>query len=62
MDTNLVQQVLERFKIEYNKKDRSGIYGVTQREVAYNSNKIAGSALTKEQKIYRNLVIRFFEE
>ena len=39
----------KRFKIEQKKRDRSGIYGVTQRELAYNSNKIEGSTLTPEQ-------------
>lgn len=29
--------------------DRSGIYGFTQRLMAYNSNKIEGSTLTEEQ-------------
>jgi len=29
--------------------DRSGIYGVTQRKLAYNSNKIEGSTLTEDQ-------------
>ena len=33
--------------IEKNKKIRSGIYGLTQRELAYNSNKIEGSTLSK---------------
>ena len=49
VDIELVQKLLERFKIEQKKRDRSGIYGVTQRELAYNSNKIEGSTLTKEQ-------------
>lgn len=33
--------------VEKNKKIRSGIYGLTQRELAYNSNKIEGSTLSK---------------
>lgn len=49
MDYELVQKLRERFIIEQKKKDRSGIYAVTQRELAYNSNKIEGSTLTKEQ-------------
>lgn len=49
MDKDFVQQLLDRFKIEKKKRDRSGIYGLTQRELAYNSNKIEGSTLTKEQ-------------
>lgn len=49
MQDSIVQKLVERFKIEQKKKDRSGIYAVTQRELAYNSNKIEGSTLTKEQ-------------
>lgn len=36
-------------KIEHLKKDRSGVYGYTQRTLAYNSNRIEGSTLTEEQ-------------
>ena len=38
--------LLERFKIEREKFDRSGVYAYTQRLLAYNSNKIEGSTLT----------------
>lgn len=41
--------LLERFKIEKERFDRSGVYAYTQRLLAYNSNKIEGSALTEEQ-------------
>lgn len=41
--------LIERFQIERKRKDRSGIYGYTQRLLAYNSNKIEGSTLTEEQ-------------
>ncbi len=41
--------LIERFKIEKNKFDRSGIYAYTSRTMAYNSNKIEGSTLTEEQ-------------
>ncbi len=41
--------LLERFKIEREKFDRSGVYAYTQRLLAYNSNKIEGSTLTEEQ-------------
>lgn len=34
---------------ERNRNDRSGIYGFTQRSMAYNSNKIEGSTLTEDQ-------------
>ncbi|WP_343209847.1 Fic family protein [Anaerolentibacter hominis] len=39
----------ERFQIERKKIDRSGVYGFTQRLLAYNSNRIEGSTLTEEQ-------------
>lgn len=41
--------LLERFKIERSRFDRSGIYAYTQRLLAYNSNRIEGSTLTEEQ-------------
>lgn len=51
MDDNLefINFLLERFKIERKKVDRSSIYAYTQRLLAYNSNKIEGSTLTEEQ-------------
>lgn len=41
--------ILERFAIERERFDRSGVYAFTQRLLAYNSNKIEGSTLTEEQ-------------
>ena len=41
--------LLERFRIERKRFDRSGVYAYTQRLLAYNSNKIEGSTLTEEQ-------------
>ena len=41
--------LLERYKIEKEKFDRSGVYAYTQRLLAYHSNKIEGSTLTEEQ-------------
>ncbi len=41
--------LFERFRIEREKFDRSGVYAYTQRLFAYNSNKIEGSTLTEEQ-------------
>ena len=41
--------LLDRFNIERDKFDRSGVYACTQRLLAYNSNKIEGSTLTEEQ-------------
>lgn len=48
-DKDLLDFLLERFKIERGKFDRSGVYAYTQRLLAYNSNKIEGSTLTEEQ-------------
>ena len=39
----------ERLLIEFRKQDKSGVYGFTQRAMAYNSNRIEGSTLTPEQ-------------
>ena len=46
MDTN---KLIERLQIEYERQDKSGVYGLTQRLLAYNSNKIEGSTLTYNQ-------------
>lgn len=45
-DRNALVWVL---KLEHSMKDRSGIYGYSQRALAYNSNRIEGSTLTEEQ-------------
>lgn len=47
--SEFISFLLNRFKIEHTKRDRSGVYGFTQRLMAYNSNKIEGSTLTEEQ-------------
>lgn len=49
MNEDFMKFLLERFKIERERFDRSGIYAYTQRLLAYNSNKIEGSTLTEEQ-------------
>lgn len=49
---DLLRILLERFKIEREKFDKSGIYAYTQRLLAYNSNNIEGSALTEEQTAF----------
>ena len=46
---DFIQFLQERFQIERKKFDRSGVYGYTQRLLAYNSKKIEGSTLTEEQ-------------
>lgn len=38
-----------RFHIETAKQDRGGVYALTQRKMAYNSNRIEGSTLTEKQ-------------
>ncbi len=43
------EKLLKRLKIEFNKQDKSGAYGETQRLLAYNSNRIEGSTLTYNQ-------------
>lgn len=43
------KKLIERLLIEQEKNDRSGVYGETQRLMAYNSNKIEGSKLTFNQ-------------
>lgn len=48
-DKEFLKFLLERFKIEKELFDRSGVYAYTQRLLAYNSNKIEGSTLTEEQ-------------
>ena len=49
MERKFNEFLLDRFQIEHAKRDRSGVYGFTQRLMAYNSNKIEGSTLTEEQ-------------
>lgn len=46
---NVLEFLLERYRIERKKFDRSGVYAYTQRLLAYHSNKIEGSTLTEEQ-------------
>lgn len=44
-----IKRLINRFHIEFDKNDRSGVYALTQRMLAYNSNRIEGSTLTEEQ-------------
>ena len=48
----MLKKLIKRLKIEYNRDDRSGIYALTQRMLAYNSNRIEGSKLTESQTAY----------
>ena len=47
----VVNALINRFLIEFKKNDKSGIYAVTQYNLAYNSNRIEGSRLTKNQTV-----------
>lgn len=44
-----MERLKKRLLIEFQKQDRSGVYGFTQRSMAYNSNRIEGSTLTEKQ-------------
>ncbi len=44
-----IQELIKRFEIEKNKEDLGGVYAITQRMIAYNSNRIEGSTLSEEQ-------------
>lgn len=45
-----MKRLKDRLQIEFKKQDRSGVYGFTQRSMAYNSNRIEGSTLTEKQQ------------
>ncbi len=47
-EEGFAELLVERFQTEFSKRDRSGIYGLTQRAMTYNSNRIEGSTLTEE--------------
>lgn len=47
----MVKTLIKQLLIEFNKQDRSGIYGITQRLLAYNSNRIEGSQLSMDHTI-----------
>lgn len=49
MADHFVEALIQRFEIEQKKNDRGGVYALTQRMLAYNSNKIEGSTLTEKQ-------------
>ena len=49
MTDHFVENLIHRFEVEQRKNDRGGIYALTQRMMAYNSNKIEGSTLTEKQ-------------
>ncbi|MCC8028465.1 MAG: Fic family protein [Lachnospiraceae bacterium] len=43
------ERLLNQMLIEFERRDRGGLYGFTQKRMAYNSNKIEGSTLTEDQ-------------
>ena len=45
----MIHLLKDRFHIEAKRHDRSGVYALTQRKLAYNSNRIEGSTLTDKQ-------------
>jgi Fic family protein len=49
MADHLVENLIKRLQIEQRNNDRGGVYALTQRMLAYNSNKIEGSTLTEKQ-------------
>lgn len=46
---NFVAKLKKQILKEFNLQDRKGVYAYTQKNMAYNSNKIEGSTLTSEQ-------------
>ncbi len=44
-----VLQLKKQLITEFERKDKKGVYALTQKSMAYNSNKIEGSTLTSEQ-------------
>lgn len=42
-------QMIEQMNTEWYLHDRGGVYGIIQRDMAYNSNRIEGSHLTKDE-------------
>ena len=48
-EERIVSVLLDRFIKEHQLNDRKGVYAMTQKMMAYNSNRIEGSTLTSEQ-------------
>lgn len=48
-DNKMVELLKSRLHIEAERNDRGGVYALTQRKLAYNSNRIEGSTLTEKQ-------------
>lgn len=45
----IVYKLQNRMMSEFNRNDRQGVYSVTQKIMAYNSNKLEGNTLTSDQ-------------
>lgn len=50
-EADVVRNIVTLLRTEFNRNDKGGIYAMTQYNMAYNSNKIEGSRLTKRQTI-----------
>ena len=48
----MVEKLIEYLLYEFEHQIRNGVYGLTQRELSYNSNRIEGSTLTKKQTAF----------
>lgn len=51
-EAELVKELLSVMLIEFRTANKSGIYGTTQKLMAYNSNRIEGSTLTPDQTAF----------
>lgn len=49
MAESFTAQLIRRFQIEQKKNDRGGVYALSQKLLAYHSNRIEGGALTEKQ-------------
>ena len=45
----IVYKLQNRMMSEFNRNDQQGVYSVTQKIMAYNSNKLEGNTLTSDQ-------------
>ena len=49
MAESFTTQLIRRFQIEQKKNDHSGVYALSQKLLAYHSNRIEGGMLTEKQ-------------
>lgn len=50
-DREFSEKLIQRLQIEFARRDRSGIYGLTQTKMAFNSNRIEGTRLSERQTV-----------